>query len=68
MESGKKKIRFCEPAHRLDMATASIVLASSKAADRGVKTPFREREPKKHYQAFVGFGGTIMASRFANDL
>lgn len=48
------KYGFCEPAHRLDMATSGILLfAMSKAADRELKRQFREREPKKHYQALV---------------
>lgn len=48
------KYGFCEPAHRLDMATSGILLfAMSKAADRELKRQFREREPKKHYQALI---------------
>ena len=43
-----------KPAHRLDMATSGILLfALSKAADRELKRQFREREPKKYYQALV---------------
>lgn len=50
----KDKYGFCEPAHRLDMATSGILLfAMSKAADRELKRQFREREPSKHYQALV---------------
>lgn len=50
----KDKYGFCEPAHRLDMATSGILLfAMSKAADRELKRQFREREPQKHYQALV---------------
>lgn len=50
----KDKYGFCEPAHRLDMATSGLLLfAMSKAADRELKRQFREREPKKHYQALV---------------
>ena len=50
----KEKYGFCEPAHRLDMATSGILLfALSKAADRELKRQFREREPKKYYQALV---------------
>lgn len=50
----KDKYGFCEPAHRLDMATSGILLfAMSKAADRELKRQFREREPNKHYQALV---------------
>ena len=54
MSRGKEKYGFCEPAHRLDMATSGILLfALSKAADRELKRQFREREPKKYYQALV---------------
>lgn len=50
----KDKYGFCEPAHRLDMATSGILLfAMSKAADRELKRQFREREPQKYYQALV---------------
>lgn len=50
----KDKYGFCEPAHRLDMATSGILLfALSKVADRELKRQFREREPKKYYQALV---------------
>lgn len=50
----KQKYGFCEPAHRLDMATSGIMcFAMSKLADRELKRQFREREPKKHYQALV---------------
>lgn len=65
MESGKKKIRFCEPAHRLDMWQRRV-LCLLQVRQRIVVLKLREREPKKHYQAFV-FGGMIMASG-ANDL
>ena len=48
MSRVKEKYGFCEPAHRLDMATSGILLfALSKAADRELKRQFREREPKK---------------------
>ncbi|HJF74708.1 bifunctional tRNA pseudouridine(32) synthase/23S rRNA pseudouridine(746) synthase RluA [Gallibacterium anatis] len=48
------KFGFTEPAHRLDMATSGILLfALSKAAEKELKRQFREREPKKHYQAIV---------------
>ena len=48
------KFCFTEPAHRLDMATSGILLfALSKAAEKELKRQFREREPKKHYQAIV---------------
>lgn len=54
MSRVKEKCGFCEPAHRLDMATSGILLfALSKAADRELKRQFREREPKKYYQALV---------------
>lgn len=50
----KEKYGFCEPAHRLDMSTSGIIVfALSKAADRELKRQFREREPKKYYQALV---------------
>ena len=56
MSRVKEKYGFCEPAHRLDMATSGILLfALSKAADRELKRQFREREPKKYYQA-LGWG------------
>ena len=54
MSRVKEKYGFCEPAHRLDMATSGILLfALSKAADRELKRQFRERESKKYYQALV---------------
>ena len=54
MSRVKEKYGFCEPAHRLDMATSGVLLfALSKAADRELKRQFREREPKKYYQALV---------------
>ena len=54
MSRVKEKYGFCEPAHRLDMATSGILLfALSKVADRELKRQFREREPKKYYQALV---------------
>ena len=54
MSRVKEKYGFCEPAHRLDMATSGMLLfALSKAADRELKRQFREREPKKYYQALV---------------
>ncbi len=54
MSRVKEKYGFCEPAHRLDMATSGIIIfAMSKLADRELKRQFREREPKKHYQALV---------------
>lgn len=54
MSRVKEKYGFCESAHRLDMATSGILLfALSKAADRELKRQFREREPKKYYQALV---------------
>ena len=54
MSRVKEKFGFCEPAHRLDMATSGVLLfALSKAADRELKRQFREREPKKHYQAIL---------------
>lgn len=50
----KDKYGFCEPAHRLDMATSGILLfAMSKLADKELKRQFRQREPKKFYQALV---------------
>ncbi|QLB12418.1 ribosomal large subunit pseudouridine synthase A [Bisgaardia hudsonensis] len=50
----KDKYGFCEPAHRLDMATSGILLfAMSKLADRELKRQFREREPKKYYRALI---------------
>ncbi|HBO37129.1 MAG TPA: bifunctional tRNA pseudouridine(32) synthase/23S rRNA pseudouridine(746) synthase RluA [Pasteurellaceae bacterium] len=63
----KDKYGFCEPAHRLDMATSGILLfAMSKAADRELKRQFREREPKKHYQALVW--GHLMQDKGTVDL
>ncbi|MCW9711242.1 bifunctional tRNA pseudouridine(32) synthase/23S rRNA pseudouridine(746) synthase RluA [Avibacterium sp. 21-586] len=54
MSRVKEKYGFCEPAHRLDMATSGILLfAMSKLADKELKRQFREREPKKSYQALV---------------
>ncbi|MFD0966121.1 bifunctional tRNA pseudouridine(32) synthase/23S rRNA pseudouridine(746) synthase RluA [Seminibacterium arietis] len=54
MSRVKDKYGFCEPAHRLDMATSGILLfAMSKLADRELKRQFREREPQKHYQTLV---------------
>lgn len=54
MSRVKEKYGFCEPAHRLDMSTSGLILfALSKAADRELKRQFREREPKKQYQALV---------------
>ncbi|MCE3057564.1 bifunctional tRNA pseudouridine(32) synthase/23S rRNA pseudouridine(746) synthase RluA [Aggregatibacter actinomycetemcomitans] len=54
MSRVKEKYGFCEPAHRLDMATSGILLfALSKSANRELKRQFREREPKKYYQALV---------------
>ncbi|MGQ0286901.1 bifunctional tRNA pseudouridine(32) synthase/23S rRNA pseudouridine(746) synthase RluA [Pasteurellaceae bacterium 22721_9_1] len=54
MSRVKEKYGFCEPAHRLDMATSGILLfAMSKAADSELKRQFRERETEKHYQALV---------------
>ncbi|OBX05845.1 23S rRNA pseudouridylate synthase [Gallibacterium salpingitidis] len=48
------KFGFTEPAHRLDMATSGVLLfALSKAAEKELKRQFREREPKKFYQALV---------------
>lgn len=50
----QQKYGFTEPAHRLDMATSGILLfALSKNAEKELKRQFREREPKKHYQALV---------------
>ncbi|MDG6897272.1 bifunctional tRNA pseudouridine(32) synthase TrmQ/ribosomal large subunit pseudouridine synthase RluA [Actinobacillus delphinicola] len=50
----QEKYGFCEPAHRLDMATSGLIaFAMSKLADRELKRQFREREPKKYYQALV---------------
>lgn len=49
-----QKFGFTEPVHRLDMATSGILLfALSKRAEKELKRQFREREPKKHYQAIV---------------
>lgn len=43
-----------ESVHRLDMATSGImVVALTKIAERDLKRQFRERIPKKHYQARV---------------
>ncbi|MDU8923475.1 bifunctional tRNA pseudouridine(32) synthase/23S rRNA pseudouridine(746) synthase RluA [Pasteurellaceae bacterium LIM206] len=54
MSRVKDKYGFCEPAHRLDMATSGILLfAMSKAADSELKRQFRERETRKFYQALV---------------
>lgn len=50
----KDKYGFCEPAHRLDMATSGILLfAMSKKADSELKRQFRERQTQKHYEALV---------------
>lgn len=50
----KDKYGFCEPAHRLDMATSGILLFSmSKKADSELKRQFRERQTQKHYEALV---------------
>ena len=50
----QQKYGFTEPAHRLDMATSGILLfALSKQAEKELKRQFREREPKKHYQALL---------------
>ncbi|MDG6373727.1 bifunctional tRNA pseudouridine(32) synthase/23S rRNA pseudouridine(746) synthase RluA [Glaesserella parasuis] len=50
----QQKYGFTEPAHRLDMATSGILLfALNKQAEKELKRQFREREPKKHYQALV---------------
>ncbi|WP_040977312.1 bifunctional tRNA pseudouridine(32) synthase/23S rRNA pseudouridine(746) synthase RluA [Necropsobacter massiliensis] len=54
MSRVKDKYGFCEPAHRLDMATSGILLfAMSKAADKALKRQFRQREVSKSYQALV---------------
>ncbi len=54
MSRVKDKYGFCEPAHRLDMATSGILLfAMSKKADSELKRQFRERETEKYYQALV---------------
>ena len=67
MSRVKEKFGFCEPAHRLDMATSGIILfALSKAADKELKRQFREREPKKYYQALVW--GQIKEDRGEIDL
>ena len=63
----QKKYGFTEPAHRLDMATSGILLfALSKAAEKELKRQFREREPKKYYQALVW--GQIKEDRGEIDL
>ena len=50
----QQKYGFTEPAQRLDMETSGILLfALSKQAEKELKRQFREREPKKHYQALV---------------
>lgn len=50
----QQRYGFTEPAHRLDMATSGILLfALSKQAEKELKRQFRDREPKKHYQALV---------------
>lgn len=50
----QQKYGFTEPAHRLDMATSGLLLfALSKQAEKELKRQFREREPKKHYQALL---------------
>ncbi len=54
MSRVKDKYGFCEPAHRLDMATSGILLfAMSKAADKALKRQFRQREVSKSYQALL---------------
>lgn len=54
MNRVKEKYGFCEPAHRLDMATSGIILfAMSKRADSELKRQFRERQTEKFYQAVV---------------
>ncbi|WP_439258447.1 bifunctional tRNA pseudouridine(32) synthase/23S rRNA pseudouridine(746) synthase RluA [Lonepinella sp. BR2271] len=63
----KDKYGFCEPAHRLDMATSGILLfAMSKLADSELKRQFRERETEKHYQALVW--GHVKADNGVVDL
>lgn len=63
----KQKYGFCEPAHRLDMATSGILLfAMSKAADSELKRQFRERETEKQYQALVW--GHIKQDKGAVDM
>lgn len=54
MSRVKDKYGYAEPAHRLDMSTSGLlVFAMSKLADRELKRQFRERIPKKQYQALV---------------
>ena len=63
----KDKYGFCEPAHRLDMATSGLLLfAMSKAADSELKRQFRQRETEKFYQALVW--GHIKQKRGIVDL
>ena len=67
MSRVKDKYGFCEPAHRLDMATSGLLLfAMSKLADRELKRQFREREPKKQYVALVW--GHLEAAQGTVDL
>lgn len=67
MSRVQQKYGFCEPAHRLDMATSGLLLfALSKAADRELKRQFREREPQKQYQALLW--GQMEADRGMVDL
>lgn len=67
MSRVQEKYGFCEPAHRLDMATSGLIaFAMSKLADRELKRQFREREPKKYYQALVW--GHVKEDRGVVDL
>ena len=70
MSRVKEKFGFCEPAHRLDMATSGIIVfALSKAADRELKRQFREREPKNIIKRLLGaFGERLWRGKFADDL
>lgn len=50
----QEKCGFAESVHRLDMATSGIIVfALSKKAEKELKRQFRDREPKKFYQALV---------------
>lgn len=49
-----QKHSFCEPAHRLDMATSGLLLfALSKKADRILKMQFRHKQVEKSYLALA---------------
>ena len=66
----KEKFGFCEPAHRLDMATSGIIVfALSKAADRELNVNFANVNRKNIIKRLFGaFGERLWRGKFANDL